>query len=67
MPRRRRKPQFVVEAGEATAVILDIHDYEQMLERLEEADDLAALQEMRNKPLKLRPLNEFLREYNPRV
>ena len=67
MPRKRRKPQFVVEAGEATAVILDIHDYEQMLERLEETDDLAVLQEMRNKPLILRPLEEFIREYNPRV
>ena len=48
-------------------MILDIHDYEQMLERLEETDDLAVLQEMRNKPLKLRPLEEFIREYNPRV
>ena len=67
MPRRKRKPQFVIEAGEPTAVILDINEYEQMLERLEEIDDLAVLKEMRKKPSKLRPLDEFLKEYNPRV
>ena len=67
MPRRKRQPQFVVEAGEPTAVILDIREYEQMLQRLEEIDDLAVLREMRKKPLKLRPLEEFLKEYNPRV
>ncbi|MBC8872225.1 MAG: type II toxin-antitoxin system Phd/YefM family antitoxin [Planctomycetes bacterium] len=63
----RRKPQFVVEDGEATAVILDIAEYEEMLERLEDAEDLAALQEMRKKPLRFRPLSEFLDEYNPSI
>lgn len=63
----KRKPQLVVEDGEATAVILDIAEYERMLERLEEAEDLAALQEMRKKPLRFRPLSEFLDEYNPSV
>lgn len=65
MVRRKRKPQFVIEDGEATAVILDIEQYEQMLERLEEADDLAVLQEMRSKPMKFRPLSEFLEEHDP--
>ena len=67
MARRNRKPRFVVEDGEPTAVILDIDEYEQMLERLEDADDLAVLKEMRMKPLKFRRLSEFLEEYNPRV
>ena len=52
-----------MEAGEPTAVILDIHEYERMLSRLEEIDDLAVLKQMRQKPLKLRPLGEFLQEY----
>ena len=56
----RRKPQFVVEDGEPTTVILGIDEYERMLERLEEADDLAALREMRAKPLKFRSLDAFL-------
>ncbi|MDA1049993.1 MAG: type II toxin-antitoxin system prevent-host-death family antitoxin [Planctomycetota bacterium] len=67
MVRRKRKPQIVVEDGEPTAVILDIGEYEQLLERLEEAEDLEALQEMRKKPLKFRPLSEFLDEHKPAV
>ncbi len=67
MVRKKRKPQLVVEDGEPTAVILDIGEYEQLLERLEEVDDLEALQKMRKKPLKFRPLSEFLDESKPRV
>ena len=67
MTRKKRKPQFVVEDGEPTAVILDISEYEQLLERLEEIDDLATLREMRKTPLKFRPLCEFLDESKPRV
>ena len=43
MPRPKRNPQFVVEDGQPTAVILDIREYEEMLERLEASDDLAVL------------------------
>ena len=43
MARTKRKPQYVVEDGKPKAVFLDIKQYEQMLERLEEADDLAVL------------------------
>lgn len=67
MVRRKRKPQFVVEDGAPTAVILDISEYEELLERLEDTEDLAALREMRKRPLKFRPLGEFLEEYGPRV
>jgi len=62
MERRKRKAQLVVEDGEATAVILGIAEYETMLERLEEAEDLAALREMRKEPMELRPLRAFLAE-----
>ncbi len=67
MVQRKRKPQFVVEDGKPTAVILDIGEYEELLDRLEEAEDLEALREMRKKPLKFRPLSEFLNEYDPSV
>jgi PHD/YefM family antitoxin component YafN of YafNO toxin-antitoxin module len=67
MPKKKRKPQLVIENGEPTAVIIDISEYERMLERLEEADDLAVLEEMRKRPLSFRPLKEFLAEYDPRV
>lgn len=64
----RRKPfQVVVKNGEPSAVILGIEEYRELLERLEDVDDLKVLPEMRRKPLKFRKLEEFLREYSPRV
>lgn len=67
MARKKRKPQLVIEDGEPTAVILEISEYERLLERLEDADDLAALREMRKRPIQTRPLSEFLAEFDPRV
>lgn len=48
-------------------MILDIEQYREMLERLEDKEDLRALQSMRKKPLKFRRLEEFLEEYSRRV
>jgi hypothetical protein len=59
MVRKKRNPQLVVE--------VEIVDYELLLERLDEADDLEALQEMQKKPLKFRPFSEFLDESAPSV
>ena len=62
----RKKPlQVVMENGEPSAVILDIEDYKEMLERLEDAEDLKTLEDMRKKPLKFKKLEEFLEEYTP--
>ena len=53
----RKKPlQVVMENGEPSAVILDIEDYKEMLERLEDAEDLKTLEDMRKKPLKFKKL-----------
>jgi len=49
------------------AVVLDIEVYREMVERLEHADDLKALEKMRQRPLKFRRLEDFLKEYSPRV
>jgi hypothetical protein len=38
-----------------------------MLARLEDIEDLKALEEMRKKPLKFRKLEDFLQEYRPGV
>ncbi len=66
--RAKRKPlQIVVEDGEPSAVILGIQEYQRLLERLEDAEDLKLLEKMRKKPLKFRRLEEFLAEYSPRV
>ena len=63
----RRPPEIVLRDGRPAAVILDIDEYQDMLERLEDLEDLELLKEMREKPLKFRKLEEFLAEYHPGV
>lgn len=46
--------------GKPSAVVIDIDEYQEMLERLEDSDDLKTLQEMRKKPLRFRKLEDFL-------
>ncbi|MCH7745762.1 MAG: type II toxin-antitoxin system prevent-host-death family antitoxin [Chloroflexi bacterium] len=49
--RVRKKPlQIVMENGEPSAVILDIEEYKEMLERLKDAEDLKTLGDMKGKP-----------------
>nr|VFK66776.1 MAG: hypothetical protein BECKUNK1418G_GA0071005_11083 [Candidatus Kentron sp. UNK]VFK72253.1 MAG: hypothetical protein BECKUNK1418H_GA0071006_11042 [Candidatus Kentron sp. UNK] len=67
MRRGKRKPRFIVEDGKRIAVILDIAEYDQIVEYVEEIEDLVALQEVREEPLQFRSLDEFLSEHNPGV
>ena len=53
--------------GEPTAVILDIDEYQEILERLEDMEDLKMLEDMRKKPLRFRSLDDFVKEYTPGV
>jgi len=64
---RRKAPEIVLKQGKPSAVILDIDEYRQMLERLEDLEDLNLLKEMRKRPLKFRKLEDFLKEYHPSV
>jgi PHD/YefM family antitoxin component YafN of YafNO toxin-antitoxin module len=64
---RRKTPEIVLKEGKPSAVILDIDDYRQMLERLEDLEDLNVLKQMRKRPLKFRRLEDFLKEYHPSV
>jgi hypothetical protein len=59
--------ELVVRDGEPVAVILEIGRYRELLERLDEVDDLRALEELRRRPVDLRPLQDFLDEYAPGV
>lgn len=52
-----RKHELVYRDGKPTAVILDIAEY---LERAEDLDDLRALRRMRERPLRFRSLSEVL-------
>jgi len=67
MKPKRKEPEIILRNGRPAAVILDIENYREMLERLDDAEDLKALAEMRKRPLKFRRLEEFLREFSPRA
>ncbi len=58
----RKAPEIVIRDGAPVAVILDIDEYEEILERQEDAEDLRVLEEMREKPLQFRKLDDFLKE-----
>jgi prevent-host-death family protein len=67
MKTKKKSPEIIVRNGKPAAVILEIDEYQEMLERLEDADDLRNLTEMRKKPLKFKKLEDFLKEYKPGV
>jgi PHD/YefM family antitoxin component YafN of YafNO toxin-antitoxin module len=67
MKPKAKEPEIVLRNGKPAAMILDIDKYREMLERLEDAEDLRVLTEMRERPLKFRRLEEFLREHSPRA
>ncbi len=64
---KRNAPGIVFKEGKPSAVILDIDEYREMLERLEDLEDLNMLKEIREKPLKFRKLEDFLKENQPGV
>jgi antitoxin (DNA-binding transcriptional repressor) of toxin-antitoxin stability system len=51
------EPEIVTRKGKPVAVIVPI---EELLERAEDADDLAWLRRARRKPLRFRPLEDYL-------
>ena len=62
---KKKEPEIIFRGGKPTAVIIDIDEYQEMLERLEDAEDLKILAEMRQKSLKFKKLEDFLAEYKP--
>jgi PHD/YefM family antitoxin component YafN of YafNO toxin-antitoxin module len=64
---KRKAPELVIKEGKPTAVILDIDEYQEMLERLEDIEDLRMLEQMRQKPLRFKKLENFIKEYQSSV
>jgi PHD/YefM family antitoxin component YafN of YafNO toxin-antitoxin module len=60
--RINKEPEVIVRDGKPVSVILPIKEYEELLERLEDAEDVAYLKKLRSKPLSFRPLSEYLAE-----
>lgn len=57
-----KEPEVVVKNGKPTGVILDIEQYQELLERIEDAEDLAELRKIRAKTPRFRRIEDFLRE-----
>ena len=59
----KRKPSVIYQDGKPTAVILELEDYEAMLEKLEDFEDLQALESIRKqRPPEYTPLEDYLKE-----
>lgn len=54
------EPEIVTRNGKAVSVILPIKAYQEIMERLEDAEDVAWLKKARRKPLHYRPLADVL-------
>jgi prevent-host-death family protein len=62
MKATRAEPEIVTRKGKPVSVIIPIKDYEELLERVEDADDVAWLKRARKTPLQYRPLEDYLAE-----
>lgn len=56
------EPEIVTRSGKPVSVIIPIKDYQELLERAEDAEDAAWLKRARKKPLQYRPLEDYLAE-----
>ena len=64
MKSRLPEPEIVTRRGKPVSVIIPIKDYEELLERVEDAEDVTWLKRARRKPLHYRPLEQYLAERN---
>ena len=55
-----REPEIVTRNGKPVSVILPIKEYQELLERAEDAADVAWLKQARKKPRQYRPLQAYL-------
>lgn len=60
MKTKMPEPEIITRKGKAVSVILPIEVYQEMIERLEDADDIAWLKEVRKKPQSFRKLEDVL-------
>ncbi len=58
---------MIYKSGKPTAVILPIAQYEELLERVEDASDLKWLQQTRREGVTHRPFSDYLKENKRRV
>ncbi len=61
MKTKTKTQEIIYRDGKPAAVIIDIDEYQEMLERLEDADDLKVLREMRSRKMSFSKLDDFLK------
>ena len=54
------EPEIVTHKGKPVSVILPIKEYQELLERAEDAEDVKWLKRTRQKPVHYRPLEDYL-------
>ncbi len=54
------EPEIVTKKGKPVSVIIPIKTYQEMVEKLEDAEDVEWLKKARRKPLQYRPLKDVL-------
>ena len=59
-----KEPEIVTRNGKPVSVIIPIEKYEELLERAEDAEDIAWLKHARKKKTHYRPLEEYLAKRN---
>jgi PHD/YefM family antitoxin component YafN of YafNO toxin-antitoxin module len=64
MKATRRQLEIITRNGKPVSVILPIKDYEELLERAEDAEDVAWLKRARRKKLHYRSLEDYLAKRN---
>ena len=61
------EPDIVTRKGKPVSVILPIEDYQKLLERAEDLEDVAWLKRARRKKLQYRLLDDYLTEHRPEI
>ena len=56
------EPEIVTRRGKPVSVIIPIRTYQELLERLEDAADVAWLRRARRRPMNYRSLEQYLSE-----
>jgi PHD/YefM family antitoxin component YafN of YafNO toxin-antitoxin module len=62
-----KEPEMIYKSGKPTAVILPLAQYEELIERVEDAADLKWLQKARLQGVTYRPFSDYLKENKRRV
>jgi PHD/YefM family antitoxin component YafN of YafNO toxin-antitoxin module len=65
--KRTQKPEIVYRDNRPVSVIIDIDKYQDMVERLEDIEDIKFIEQIKNKSLSFRKLDDFLKEYDQNV